>query len=205
MIVPTRKAGMTASGIIDPDLLLSAYRTGIFPMAEGVSGEIRWYEPVKRAVFPLDGLRISRSLRRTVERHAFETRFNTAFESVVRQCANREETWISETIIQSYGELNRRGLAFSVESWSGDELAGGHYGVALGGVFFGESMFSTQTDASKVALVALVERLRSKGFVLLDAQFMTPHLQTLGAVEISRQEYVKRLLSALELQCSFLS
>ncbi len=205
MNVSTKKAGMTAAGIIDPDLLLSAYRTGIFPMAEGVEGEIRWYEPARRAVFPLDALKVSRSLRRTLKRNAFEVRLNTAFESVVRQCANRDETWISETIVQSYLELYRRALAFSVESWLGEELVGGLYGVSLGGVFFGESMFSTRTDASKVALVALVEHLREKEFVLLDAQFMTPHLQTLGAVEISRQEYLKRLHPALELQCSFLS
>ena len=195
---------MTASGIIDPDLLLSAYRTGIFPMAEGVDGEIRWYEPSRRAVFPLDGLKVSRSLRRTLKSNAFDVRFNTAFESVVRRCANRDETWISETIVQSYLELYRRALAFSVESWFGEELVGGLYGIALGGVFFGESMLSTKTDASKVALFALVERLKQMEFVLLDAQFMTPHLQTLGAVEISRQEYLKRLHSALELHCLFL-
>jgi len=190
--------------MIDPELLLNAYRRGIFPMADGKEGEIRWYEPKRRAVFPLDGLKIARSLRQTLNKEIYDVRFNSAFETVMRKCADREETWISENIIRSYCELHRRGCAFSVESWFGSELVGGLYGVALGGAFFGESMFSVMTDASKVALVALVHRLGERGFVLLDAQFMTPHLESLGAVEISQGEYIARLHAALQLKRTFM-
>lgn len=190
---------------IVPELLLNAYRCGIFPMAESREGEIHWYEPKRRAIFPLDGLIVSRSLGQTLNKKIYELRFNSEFESVMRCCAEREETWISETIIQSYCELHRRGCAFSVESWHEDKLVGGLYGVALGGAFFGESMFSRMKDASKVALVALVRQLRKQQFVLLDAQFMTPHLESLGAIEISQREYLKRLNAALQLQRTFLS
>ncbi|MGA7162247.1 MAG: leucyl/phenylalanyl-tRNA--protein transferase [Bacteroidota bacterium] len=192
-----------ARDIIDPELLLNAYRSGIFPMAESKDGEIHWYEPELRAVFPLDGLKISRSLRQTIRKRIFDIRFNTSFEPVMRMCAEREETWISEAIIQSYCELHRRGFAFSVEAWHGDELAGGLYGVAQGGAFFGESMFSRMKDASKVSLVGLVHHLQERQFVLLDAQFMTPHLQSLGAVEISEREYLGRLHAALQLNRTF--
>jgi len=194
-----------AQSIIDPELLLNAYRCGIFPMAESREGEIHWYEPRRRAIFPLDGLVISRSLGQTLNKKIYEVRFNTEFESVMRSCAEREETWISETIIQSYCELQRSGNAFSVESWHDNTLVGGLYGVALGGAFFGESMFSKMKDASKAALVALGRRLQQQQFVLLDAQFMTPHLKSLGAIEISQQEYLKRLNPALKLQRTFLS
>jgi leucyl/phenylalanyl-tRNA--protein transferase len=172
-------------------------------MAESKEGTIHWYEPKQRAIFPLDGLKISRSLRQSVNSRVFTVRFNSAFETVMRRCADREETWISEEIVRSYCELQRRGFAYSVETWRGEELAGGLYGVALGGAFFGESMFSRMRDASKVALVALVRRLVERQFVLLDAQFMTPHLESLGAVEISQREYLKRLQRALLLQRSF--
>jgi len=190
---------------IDPELLLNAYRCGIFPMAESKDGEIHWYEPKRRAIFPLDGLIVSRSLGQTLNKKIYEVRFNSEFESVMRCCAEREETWISETIIQSYCDLHRRGHAFSVESWHEGKLVGGLYGVALGGAFFGESMYSKMKDASKVALVALVRQLCQQQFVLLDAQFMTPHLESLGAIEISQHEYLKRLNAALQLQRTFLS
>jgi len=189
--------------IIDPELLLNAYRCGIFPMAESKEGEIHWYEPRHRAVFPLDGLRIARSLRQTLNKKVYAVRFNTSFETVMRRCADREETWISEAIVRSYCELHTRGCAFSVESWYNEELVGGLYGVALGGAFFGESMFSTMKDASKVALVGLVRRLVERRFVLLDAQFMTPHLESLGAVEILQKEYLKQLRGALQLTRTF--
>lgn len=194
----------TEHAAIDPELLLNAYRSGIFPMAESREGEIRWYEPKRRAIFPLDGLIVSRSLGQTLHKNVYEVRFNSEFESVMRCCAGREETWISEAIVKSYCELHRLGRAFSVESWHEAKLVGGLYGVALGGAFFGESMYSTLKDSSKVALVALVRRLREKHFVLLDAQFMTPHLRSLGAVEISQREYLQRLSTALQLQRSFL-
>lgn len=189
---------------IDPELLLNAYRCGIFPMAESKDGEIHWYEPKRRAIFPLDDLIISRSLGQTLNKKIYEVLFNSEFESVMRGCAEREETWISETIIQSYCDLHRLGRAFSVESWHEGKLVGGLYGVALGGAFFGESMYSKMKDASKVALVALVRQLRRQQFALLDAQFMTPHLESLGAIEISQHEYLKRLNAALQLQRTFL-
>ncbi len=197
-------SGAITLDIIDPELLLNAYRCGIFPMAESTEGEIHWYEPEVRAVFPLEGLKISRSLRQTIRKRIFEHRLNTSFEAVIRRCAEREETWISEAIIKSYCELHRRGYAYSVESWHGGEIAGGLYGVALGGAFFGESMFSRMKDASKSALVALVQHLQQRQFVLLDAQFMTPHLKSLGAVEISQREYLSRLQTALRLDRAFM-
>ncbi len=191
-------------GMIEPELLLNAYRCGIFPMAESKEGEIHWYEPRLRAVVPLDGLKISRSLRQTLKKKIFAIRLNTSFEEVMRRCADREETWISEAIIQSYCELHRLGFAYSVESWHDGEIAGGLYGVALGGAFFGESMFSRMKDASKSALVALVHHLQQRQFVLLDAQFMTPHLKSLGAVEIPQREYLSRLQAALRLHRAFI-
>jgi leucyl/phenylalanyl-tRNA--protein transferase len=191
--------------IIDPELLLNAYRCGIFPMAESKEGEIHWYKPELRAVVPLDGLKVSRSLRQTLKKKIFNIRLNTSFEAVMRRCADRGETWISEAIIQSYCELHRHGFAYSVESWHDGEIAGGLYGVALGGAFFGESMFSRMKDASKCALVALVHHLRQRQFILLDAQFMTPHLKSLGAVEIPQREYLSRLHAALRLDRAFMS
>lgn len=179
------------------DLLVAAYASGIFPMAER-DGSIAWYRPDPRAVIPLDGLKVSRSLRTAARRRGFEVRVNAAFERVIRACAERADgTWISGDIIEAYCELHRLGLAHSVETWRGEGLVGGLYGVALGGAFFGESMFHRVTDASKVALVALVERMKDRGFTLLDTQFLTPHLISLGAVEITRREYERRLRQAL--------
>jgi leucyl/phenylalanyl-tRNA--protein transferase len=190
--------------MIDPELLLNAYCCGIFPMAESKEGAIHWYEPQLRAVVPLDGLKVSRSLRQTLKKKIFDIRLNISFEAVMRRCADREETWISEAIIRSYCELHRRGFAYSVESWHDGEIAGGLYGVALGGAFFGESMFSRMKDASKSALVALVHHLQQRQFVLLDAQFMTPHLKSLGAIEMPQREYLNRLRAALRLNRSFM-
>lgn len=189
--------------IIDSTVLLYAYSRGIFPMAESREGEIHWYEPERRAIFLLESLKLPRSLRRTVRKNIYDVRFDTVFEKVIRSCAERQETWISETIIQSYVRLFELGFAHSVESWYEGKLAGGLYGVALGGAFFGESMFSKRTDASKVAFASLVEKLREQKFSLLDAQYMTPHLRSLGAIEISREEYLKRLSSALKSQRTF--
>jgi leucyl/phenylalanyl-tRNA---protein transferase len=190
-------AGLPEGELISPGLLLNAYRSGIFPMADGREGEIRWYMPLQRAVFPLEAVKISRSLRRTMNKNVFSVRIDTAFEEVMRGCARRDETWISEAIVQSYIQLFHLRFAHSVESWHEGKLVGGLYGVALGGAFFGESMFSTMTDASKVAFAHLVRRLREREFSLLDAQFMTPHLARLGAVEISKEEYATRLQHAL--------
>ncbi len=189
---------------LTPDLLVRAYCAGFFPMADSRRGRIRWYSPDPRAVIPLESFHVPRSLRRTIRRGLFDVRVNTAFRAVIRACAERPETWISDEIVRAYEALHALGLAHSVETWQGERLVGGLYGVALGGAFFGESMFSRVTDASKVALVALVERLRARGFTLLDTQFLTPHLARFGAVEIPRGEYLRRLAAALRLECRFI-
>jgi leucyl/phenylalanyl-tRNA--protein transferase len=190
--------------IIEPDLLLAGYASGYFPMAESRRGGIRWLSPDPRAIIPLDRLRISRSLRQTLKKRMFTIRIDTCFEDVMRRCAERDETWISEDIIGSYTRLFSLGHAHSVEAWKEGELAGGLYGVTLGAAFFGESMFSRVRDASKVALAHLVDRLRSHGFELLDAQFITPHLARLGTVEIPRDEYLFRLKEAIRTPRLFL-
>ncbi|MEM8570411.1 MAG: leucyl/phenylalanyl-tRNA--protein transferase [Pseudomonadota bacterium] len=183
---------------ITPELLLRAYASGIFPMAEGRGAdEIFWVDPDRRGVLPLDSLRVPRRLARTFRTRNFRIRVDSAFDAVMDGCALRAETWISERIKDLYGELFRLGHAHSVEIWEEEALAGGLYGVALGGAFFGESMFSKSRDASKLALIALVARLRFGGFELLDTQFVTDHLRSLGAGEISRMEYRMRLRRAL--------
>jgi leucyl/phenylalanyl-tRNA--protein transferase len=189
---------------LTPEGVELAYRHGIFPMADERSGEILWFRPDPRAVIPLDGLHISRSLARTLRRDHFEVRVDTDFENVMRGCADRPEgTWISERFVEVYGALHRAGIAHSVEAWRDGRLAGGVYGLALGGAFMAESMFHRETDASKVALAGLVARLRERGFTLLDVQYVTPHLESLGAVEITRREYERRLERALGLPCTF--
>lgn len=189
--------------VIEADVLLAAYASGYFPMADSRSGPIRWYSPDQRAIIPLDEFKFSRSLRQTLRKRLSNVRIDTSFEKVIRSCAAREETWISEEIVQSYLRLHQYGYAHSVETWRGSELVGGLYGVALGGAFFGESMFSSVPDASKVALSFLVERLRSNGFELLDTQILTPHLCRLGAIEISRERYQALLARAIVKKCKF--
>jgi len=190
--------------VIDPALLVRAYREGIFPMALD-DGDIGWFSPDPRGIIPLDTFHTPARLARVLRARRFEVRIDTAFETVMRACADRPDdgTWIDDEILQSYVALYRLGRAHSVEVWRDDRLVGGLYGVHLGGAFFGESMFHHETDASKVALVALVERLRSRGFVLLDTQWVTPHLEQFGAVEISRADYLERLGTALTLGCTF--
>ena len=184
--------------VIDPDLLLGAYSIGVFPMSNGRdSREVIWVEPRKRAIIPLDGFRLSRSLRKTIRAGAFDVTADRAFAETVRRCADREETWINADIEESYNLLFREGHAHSVECWQDGELVGGLYGVALGAAFFGESMFSLRRDASKVALAWLVARLKVGGYRLLDCQFMTDHLRSLGAVEIDQEDYRAVLASAL--------
>lgn len=190
--------------MLEPDFLLLAYCNGYFPMASGRNGAIEWYSPDPRAIIPLDRFRVSRSLRQTIRKGKFEVRIDTAYEEVMRACAEREETWISEEIIRAYVELHHKGYAHSVETWLGGMLVGGLYGVAVRGAFFGESMFSRMTDASKVALAFLVNRLRERGFLLLDAQFMTEHLRKFGAAEVPRAEYLQLLAKALDLDVLFL-
>jgi leucyl/phenylalanyl-tRNA---protein transferase len=183
---------------ITPSLLLQAYAAGIFPMAEAAeSNTIFWVDPRRRGILPLDGLHVSRSLRRTFLKGGFDIRINADFAGVLAACADRAETWINPEITRLYRALHRMGHAHSVEIWRESRLAGGLYGVALGGAFFGESMFSRSRDASKLALIALIARLNAGGFTLFDAQFVTEHLMRLGAIEISRAEYRKRLADAL--------
>ena len=188
--------------MIPAELLLHAYRHAVFPMAME-NGEIAWFSPDPRAIIPLDAVHVPHGLKRTLKRHPFEIRIDTAFEAVMQACAQREETWINDVILASYVNLHREGNAHSVEAWLDGKLAGGLYGVSLGGAFFGESMFHDVTDASKVALHALVERLRERNFTLLDTQWLTPHLATFGAVEIPRLEYLRQLGKAVDKACLF--
>jgi leucyl/phenylalanyl-tRNA--protein transferase len=191
--------------VIEPEILLTAYRCGIFPMAVDKRGRIGWFSPDPRAVIPLDTrFHIPHGLRRVLKQKKFEITTDTDFETVIRECARRKEgTWISRGIIDSYCNLHRLGHAHSIETRRDGKLVGGLYGVALGGAFFGESMFHRATDASKVALVALVERLRARSFALLDTQWTTPHLQQFGACEIPRREYLWQLEQALKLDRRF--
>ncbi len=183
---------------IDPDLLLRAYAIGVFPMSDSRDApEVFWVEPRRRAILPLDRFRLSRSLRKTIRSGEYRVTSDTAFAEVVRRCAEREETWINAEIEESYRLLHARGHAHSIECWHEGELAGGLYGVGLGAAFFGESMFSVRRDASKVALAWLVARLKVGGYRLLDCQFMTDHLRSLGAVEVAQKDYLALLDSAL--------
>jgi len=191
--------------VLTTELLLAAYRHGIFPMAVNRRGDIGWFSPDPRAIIPLDErFHIPHGLRRTLKKSPFSITTDQGFADVIRACAaTHGETWISKEIIAGYCELHRLGFAHSVEAWAGDQLAGGLYGVHLGGAFFGESMFHRRTDASKVALVALVERLRTRAFALLDTQWTTPHLAQFGALEIRRSEYLSLLEMALLKRCIF--
>ncbi len=190
--------------MLQPDVLLHAYRQGLFPMAMDDTGEIGWFSPNPRGVIPLDeGFHIPHGLRRSLKKKPFEIRFNTCFRDVMLGCADRDSTWINEDILQVYCHLHANGYAHSVESWRDGVLVGGLYGVSMGGAFFGESMFSRATDASKIALVALVERLRERKFELLDTQWTTDHLRTFGATDVPRTLYLRRLARALSSSASF--
>jgi leucyl/phenylalanyl-tRNA--protein transferase len=183
---------------VTPELLLHAYRSGIFPMAERHDDpEIFWVDPRRRGIIPLDGFRISRSLARRLRRADYTVTRDRAFDAVVDACADRSETWINQEIRLLFSDLHARGQAHSLEVWMDGALAGGVYGVAVGGCFCGESMFSHRRDGSKIALAWLIDLLRRSGFTLFDTQFLTAHLATLGAVEITRAEYRRRLAEAL--------
>ncbi len=193
---------------ITPQILLSAYSIGLFPMAESAEDDqLFWVEPEKRAIFPLDSFIVSRSLAKTVRSDRFEVRVDYDFEAVIHACAapaaGREKTWINREIRRLYNELFALGFAHTVECWRDGQLVGGLYGVALGAAFFGESMFHRETDASKVALTHLVARLRAGGFTLLDTQFMTKHLASLGAAEVTRETYRAMLSRAIETEADF--
>jgi leucyl/phenylalanyl-tRNA--protein transferase len=204
-----RRAGASQTPLMIPsELLVSAYASGWFPMAVD-PGEIRWYSPDPRGIIPLDAFHVPSRLTRVVRAGKFRMEIDRDFDAVIRACAEAERrddepgTWIDGEIIDSYCALHRAGLAHSIEAWQDGRLAGGLYGVALGGAFFGESMFHRVADASKVALVALVERLRTRGYRLLDLQWVTPHLEQFGAVEIPRRTYLKMLEEALTVDVEF--
>ncbi len=193
---------VAVGGSLDPDLLLIAYRSGVFPWSS--QPMITWWSPDPRAIFDLETWKAHRSVRQAARRGSWRFSVDEAFEPVMRACAEpapgRESTWIGEDFIASYCELHRRGSAHSIEVWEGDELVGGLYGVTLGAFFGGESMFNRRTDASKAAVMFLVERLRACNFLLCDAQVPTPHLERLGAVTIAREDYLARLGRALAVE-----
>ena len=188
---------------LDPQLVLGAYAVGVFPMADSRDADsVYWVEPRTRAILPLDGFHLSHSLRKTLAADRFRVTADTAFERIVALCAeaaaDRPDTWINPQIEQAFAALHRHGFAHSVEVWDGERLVGGLYGLALGRAFFGESMVSRERDASKVAIAWLVARLKRGGFTLLDCQFMTAHLASLGAIEIARDDYLGLLSGALD-------
>jgi leucyl/phenylalanyl-tRNA--protein transferase len=189
---------------ITADILLRAYSIGMFPMAEsGDSTTLFWVDPKERGIFPIDGLVLSRSLIKTLRSDRFEVRADGRFDEVVAACASRDKTWINAEIRRLYRELFEAGRAHSVEVYADGALVGGLYGVSLGAAFFGESMFHLARDASKVALAHLVARLRLGGYRLLDTQFVTPHLASLGAIEVSRDDYLQMLAQALTIEADF--
>jgi leucyl/phenylalanyl-tRNA---protein transferase len=193
--------------ILTPQMLLNAYAQGYFPMADPDDGNIYWYDPDPRTILPLESFHVPRRLARTVKQKKFEVRINTAFQRVMELCAeprkNQPRTWISEELIELYTVLHRHGFAHSVETWQRGELVGGVYGVSVGGLFAGESMFSRARDASKVALVALGDVLKRNGYVLFDVQFTNEHLKQFGIIEIPRKHYKLKLEAALERHCPF--
>jgi leucyl/phenylalanyl-tRNA--protein transferase len=189
--------------MISPNILLGAYSMGYFPMADD-NKNISWYSPDPRTIIPLEKYNIPRSTKHLLRKQIFKIAIDGHFEAVIRGCAGRRETWISEEIIESYMELHRLGFAHSVESINSDGLAGGLYGVALGSAFFGESMFSMKSGASKVALAFLIKHLFENGFTLLDSQYMTPHLQKFGAIEIPKKKYIQLLHEAMTEKAVFI-
>lgn len=191
---------------LSAELLLHAYSVGVFPMAETSDNpEVFWVDPKRRGILPLDGFHISRSLGRHIRRAAYQVTVNRDFQAVVTACADREETWINAEIYKRYIELHEMGHAHSLEIWQDGALSGGVYGVTVGAAFFGESMFSHRTNASKLALAYLVDRLNQTGFTLCDTQFLTTHLASLGGIEISRAAYRRQLFEAVQEQKSFTS
>jgi leucyl/phenylalanyl-tRNA---protein transferase len=189
--------------MIEPDLLLEGYKLGVFPMAME-NGVIEWFSPEPRGILPLRNFHVPHALERTLRKKIFEIRLNTHFSEVMTACAKRPDTWINREIVESYTRLHELGHAHSVEAWAEGKLVGGLYGVSLGGAFFGESMFHKVTDASKIALCGLVEHLRAKKFVLLDTQWLTPHLLRFGGIEVPRTQYLHLLGRAVQLSRTFL-
>jgi leucyl/phenylalanyl-tRNA--protein transferase len=189
--------------IITPDIVVSAYTQGFFPMADEEDGDIYWHCPDPRAIIPLENPKMPRSLRQSINKYSYTFSINSDFNYVISACGNRKNTWISDEIIKIYGELNLMGFAHSVECISAGEIVGGLYGISIGGAFFGESMFNTKPDAAKAAFFHLIEHLKQRNFILLDSQYINPFTQQLGAVEIAKSKYLKLLNKALALPCKF--
>jgi leucyl/phenylalanyl-tRNA--protein transferase len=193
---------------LSPELIVRAYKAGIFPMAEDASAaDLYWVCPEDRGIMPLHGFHVSKSLRKKIKSTPWQVKVDSDFGATIKGCANfgtdRQSTWINATITALYGELFNRGICHTVEVWEDDELVGGLYGLSIGGAFFGESMFHRKTDASKIALMHLVARLNAGGYSLLDTQFITPHLESLGGIEIARAQYETLLAEALEQEGDF--
>ena len=182
---------------LSPQVLIQAYSSGLFPMADLETGKISWYQPDPRAIIPLDQFHVSRSLRKLIKKNPYRISYSESFSDVMEQCSMREDTWISDSFIKAYSRMNRMGAAQSVEVWEGDELVGGVYGLNMGGAFFAESMFHRRANTSKLALYYLVEKLKECGFSLLECQFLTDHLRSLGAVEVSDEFYQRNLKEAI--------
>lgn len=198
----------TDSNNLTPALLINAYAQGVFPMSDDENDpDVYWVRPQRRGIIPLDGFHVPKSLKKHMRKNPFEIAIDRDFEGVISGCAEskpgRETTWINHPIRKAYGELFKLGYCHTVEAWQENKLVGGLYGLALGQAFFGESMFSRATDASKICLVALVDHLKSHHFTLLDTQFVTPHLEHFGAIEISRRDYEQRLQAATQKPASF--
>jgi leucyl/phenylalanyl-tRNA--protein transferase len=198
-----RKENFNPKDLLKPDNMLRLYASGAFPMADEKTGIINWYMPDTRTIISLDRFNIPRSTKKAIEEQNFEIKIDNDFEGVVAGCADRDSTWISDELIDAYRRLKKRGYIHTVETWKDEKLVGGLYGVTFRGAFFGESMFSKISQASKAALVALLKHLKEKDFVLLDVQYMTEHLKMFGAVEISFEEYTKLLHKAYTKVCEF--
>lgn len=197
------KEKLISDDLLKPDNMIRLYASGAFPMAESKTGHINWYMPEVRCIIPLDKFNVPRSAKKSLSKKNFEIRFDSDYIAVIKGCSNREETWISDKLINAYKKLYKRGLLHTVETWLDGKLVGGLYGVSFRGAFFGESMFSIVSDASKAAIIKLVERLIQKDFSLLDVQYMTEHLKMFGAVEISWEEYQKKLRESYLRNCEF--
>ena len=198
-----RKEYIDPKELLKPENMIRLYASGAFPMADAETGNINWYLPEVRTIIPLDSYNIPRTAKKAIENQKFEIRYDTDFEGVLEGCADRESTWISEELKSAYRRLKKRGHIHIVETWKNGKLVGGLYGVTFRGAFFGESMFSKVTQASKAALAALLKHLKEKDFILLDVQYMTDHLKMFGAVEISFEEYTKLLHKAYVRECKF--
>jgi leucyl/phenylalanyl-tRNA--protein transferase len=188
---------------LKPEIMLRLYSQGAFPMADEKTKIINWYMPEERTIIPLNKYNYPRSLKKAISESCFEYKFDTDFLSVVKNCADRKPTWISEELIEAYLRLNKLGFIHTVEIWQKGKLVGGLYGIAIKGAFFGESMFSKVSQASKAALIKLIEHLNKKKYSLLDVQYMTPHLKMFGAIEISFEQYVELLIKAYKTDCKF--